>query len=48
MEHSRRWLGDTWKLARKDQRGTVEKLCRRDAGVFLRGGPEAEEHPRKM
>ena len=46
--HQRRRLGEAWKLVRKYQRDTIEKLRGRDAGILLRGGPEVKEHPREV
>ena len=45
IEGRQRRLWHTRQLARKDQRGTVEQLCRRDAGILLGGGLETQEHP---
>ena len=45
VEDHRWWLWHTRQLARKEQRGTVEQLRRRDAGILLGGGPETQEHP---
>ena len=45
IEDLRQQLWHTRQLARKDQRGTVEQLCRRDAGILFGGSLETQEHP---
>ena len=45
MKNRRRRLRDARKLTGEDQRGTVEKLSRRDARILLGGRPKAQKHP---